>query len=329
MSTELKNDSGEPLRKCGRCCSVKLLEGNFDKNSKGNIMKTCITCRNKYKCTYENCEFKTNKKPDLTRHINTVHLKLTPFECTEDNCDYKCGSKRALTVHINAVHLNLRPIECTEDNCDYKCGSNAHLTAHINRIHLNLRPFECTEDNCDSKFVTKEDLTRHIKTVHLKLSPFECKECESKFRANAHLTRHIKICTGKEHISSGEYAVRNALIDMNIDFEHDSTFEVKDTKLLRWDFICLLDTHDTRLFIEYDGKQHFESVTFGGISKEKAEQNLAKSQHRDKIKNDFCRDNNYPLLRIKYDQFGDIPKLLTEFFVRYGWGNESESIESE
>ena len=322
---ELKNDSGEPLRKCSMCKSVKLLEGNFEKNTKDNLMKTCNTCRNKHKCSYENCEFKTHENAKLTRHINTVHLKLTPFECTEENCGAKFGTKGELTVHINTVHLKLTPHQCAE--CDYKFGTKGRLTAHINQVHLKLTPFECAEENCDYKFGLKTNLVRHINTVHLKLTPFECSNCGHKFGANSHLTKHIKICTGKEHISSGEYAVRNALIDMNIEFEHNTPFEVKDILLLRWDFICLLDTHDTRLFIEYDGRQHFEPVTFGGISQEKAEQKLATSQHRDKIKDDFCKDNNYPLLRIKYDQFGDIPKLLTEFFVRYGWGNES--IESE
>ena len=293
MSTELRNESGELLKKCGRCHSVKLLEG-FDRNTKGNIMKTCITCRNKYKCSYDNCEYKTHMNAKLTIHINTVHLKLTPFECGE---------------------------------CDSKFGQKGDLARHINTVHHKLTPFECTE--CDSKFGRKGDLTKHINQVHLKLTPFECTECDSKFGQKGDLTRHIKICTGKEHISSGEYAVKKVLADMEIQFEHNSTFEVKDINLLRWDFICLLDTHDTRLFIEYDGKQHFEPVTFGGISQEKAEQNFLTSQHRDKIKNDFCKDNNYPLLRIKYDQFGDIPKLLTEFFVQYGWGNESESVETE
>jgi len=283
---ELKNDNGEALRKCSMCKSVKLLEGNFEKNVKGNIMKTCNTCRNKYKCSHDECGFKSHAKTHLTKHINTVHLKLTPFECVE---------------------------------CDSKFGQKSNLTTHINTVHLKLTPFECVE--CDSKFGTKGSLTSHINIVHLKLIPFVCVDCGHKCGTKSNLTQHIKVCTGKENISSGEYAVKNVLIDMKIKFEHNTSFEVKDKLPLRWDFICTLDTHP-KLFIEYDGRQHYEPVKFGGISKERAEQNLVTSQHRDKIKNDFCRDNNYPLLRIKYDQFGDISKLLTEFFVKYGWGFE-------
>ena len=313
---EMKNDNGEELRKCGRCKSIKLLEGNFEKNAKGNIMKTCITCRNKYKCTYDECGFKSNQKDKLTRHINAVHLKIKPFECTE--CESKFSTPAELKGHINRHHLKLRPYECTE--CDSKYPVKNELKDHINRHHLKIKPFECTE--CESKFSTPAYLTVHINAVHLKLTPFECDKCDSKFSTKGERNRHNTICTGKERISSGEYAVKNVLIDMKIKFEHNTAFEVKYIALLRWDFICTLDTHNTRLFIEYDGRQHYEPVAFGGISQEKAEQKFINTQHRDKIKNDFCRDNNYPLLRIKYDQFGDIPKLLTEFFVKYGWGVE-------
>jgi hypothetical protein len=187
-------------------------------------------------------------------------------------------------------------------------------------VHLKIKDFEC--DNCDMKFSTKGNLKQHIKQVHLKLKDFECKNCNYKCSDNGSLQRHSKRCTGKEHISSGEFQVRECLREMNIEFEHNTSHIVKDIQLLQWDFILYKD-NKVQAFVEYDGRQHYFPVCYGGISKERAEENLRTCQKRDKIKDDFCKENNYPLLRIPYTKFGNIPELVTTFCVEHlDWGNE-------
>ena len=120
----------------------------------------------------------------------------------------------------------------------------------------------------------------------------------------------------------GIHLVKKCLEEMRIKYEHNASYIVKDVKWLRWDFI-LYEGDEVKAFIEYDGKQHFKPSRFGGMTQEQAEENLITSQRRDKIKNDFCKDNNYPLLRIKYDQYGNIPQILTEFAVEHlDWGYE-------
>lgn len=54
--------------------------------------------------------------------------------------------------------------------------------------------------------------------------------------------------------------------------------------------------------IEVDGEQHYLPVEFGGISKERAIVNFAQTQERDKIKTDYCKNNNIQLIRLKYDE---------------------------
>ena len=49
--------------------------------------------------------------------------------------------------------------------------------------------------------------------------------------------------------------------------------------------------------IEYDGEQHFKSVDFFG-----GEETFKKQQLHDKIKTNYCKNNNISLLRIKFDQ---------------------------
>lgn len=62
-------------------------------------------------------------------------------------------------------------------------------------------------------------------------------------------------------------------------------FDVKATKNNQW------------FLIEYDGRQHFESVDYFG-----GEDHFKKTVEHDKMKNDYCLKNNISLLRIRYDE---------------------------
>jgi len=69
---------------------------------------------------------------------------------------------------------------------------------------------------------------------------------------------------------------------------------------------------DIRYFIEFDGRHHFEPIEeFGGI------ETLNKVRELDKKKVDYCDDNYFNLIRIRYDQFDDIYQILWENLSRY------------
>jgi len=57
-----------------------------------------------------------------------------------------------------------------------------------------------------------------------------------------------------------------------------------------------------RLAIEYDGKQHFEPVDFGCLSKDQAERALRAQQERDHRKNQLCENNGYIIVRFPYNK---------------------------
>jgi hypothetical protein len=62
----------------------------------------------------------------------------------------------------------------------------------------------------------------------------------------------------------------------------------------------MVDYKNTKIFIEYNGQQHYEPVKFGGISMERATENFRKQQIHDQIKTDYCTENDYPLLWISH-----------------------------
>jgi len=150
--------------------------------------------------------------------------------------------------------------------------------------------------------------------VHNCIKDNECPNCQYKCSNKCNLNRHIKICTGTRNISSGEYQVLRSLEDLGFiedeDFVHNQTFEdltSNSGKYLRFDFRFL--EHD--IVIEYDGKQHFEPTTFGGISNERAEENLKILRENDKLKDDFCTENDFRLIRISYKDFSNILSILS------------------
>jgi hypothetical protein len=65
---------------------------------------------------------------------------------------------------------------------------------------------------------------------------------------------------------------------------------------------------------EFHGQQHSEPVDFAGKGRAWAERKFKMNQKHDKIKEDYCQDNNIPLLIIQYWDYDNIEKLLEKFF---------------
>lgn len=108
--------------------------------------------------------------------------------------------------------------------------------------------------------------------------------------------------------SKGEHKIDSILTEAGFEFETEKTFEgcFYKTKL-RFDFYLPYQN----LCIEFDGKQHYEPVKiFGG------EESFKELQKRDKIKEEFCKNNGIDLIRIRYDE--DIIQKIEEFFTPTG-----------
>lgn len=121
-------------------------------------------------------------------------------------------------------------------------------------------------------------------------------------RANDHLSgKGCVKCAISDKMSKVVKDIRDVLDMKNVSYEMEKTFDdCKNILPLRFDFY--LPTFN--MCIEYDGLQHFESCGWGG------EEKLKLTQKNDKIKNDYCIQNNIKLLRIKYDE--DHIKIVLE-----------------
>lgn len=110
------------------------------------------------------------------------------------------------------------------------------------------------------------------------------------------LCGHIKSC-GKHNHSIGERHVETILNQCDVKYVSEfSTEGCKYIKPLKFDFAVFdKETDKLKCLIEYDGKQHFEPIEhFGG------ESSYIISQKRDRLKNEYCKNNNINLVRLPY-----------------------------
>ncbi len=107
------------------------------------------------------------------------------------------------------------------------------------------------------------------------------------------------------HQSSGERKVSGFLDSLGVFFERGKRFELcRNIDMLPFDFYFALG--NKQFLIEYDGKQHFESIDyFGGDEK------LKDTQMRDRIKDNFALKYGFVLIRIPY-YIKDITGFLYE-----------------
>jgi very-short-patch-repair endonuclease len=119
-------------------------------------------------------------------------------------------------------------------------------------------------------------------------------------------TQHLngnKSCSYCKRINSlGECKVREVLSDIGVKFlEQHSFSDCRSKKLLKFDFYL----PDYKTIIEYDGKQHFMKGWNSDIEFERTKSN-------DIIKNKYCHEKKIKLLRIPYNQFKNIEKIIRE-----------------
>ena len=112
-------------------------------------------------------------------------------------------------------------------------------------------------------------------------------------------------CANNSH---GNIKIESLLKSANIKFEREKRFKsCKDIYELPFDFFV-----NNTYAIEYDGKQHY---------KEDLKYSNASIQRHDKMKSEWCRENNIPLIRIPYTHYKDLCLedllLETSKFVEY------------
>ena len=111
--------------------------------------------------------------------------------------------------------------------------------------------------------------------------------------------------------SKGEKRIALWLRKNNINYNEQFKFvDCSYKKQLPFDFyLPILNT-----CIEYDGEGHYKPFRYNK-DKRKNQERLEITQFRDRIKNDYCKQNNIKLIRIPYTKFNDIEQILKSVLI--------------
>lgn len=100
--------------------------------------------------------------------------------------------------------------------------------------------------------------------------------------------------------SLGEQKISLLLTENNIPFESQKTFD--SCRFFDTGYCGIFDFYvDNRYLIEFDGEQHFIPVEYFG-----GQDGFNRRKEHDLYKNQWCFDNNVPLIRIPYTHLNDL-----------------------
>lgn len=189
------------------------------------------------------------------------------------------------------VKIDVRDIKHKTKDIIFSDYSNRENLIHNLNVYLRNNDMECKALRITDK-VSSDNRT---------IIEYQC-ECGRLFYTTAHkVKKKLGRCNYcNQIISKNERCMEVFLKSLNINYKKQYKFNsCKDHRALPFDFHLT----DYDCLIEIDGEQHYEPVRFNGLSQEEAQEKFKTQQKRDKIKDDFCRNNNIPLLRIPYWEF--------------------------
>jgi hypothetical protein len=278
-----------------------------------------VTCRTKVKILCNKCN-------NIFEQMPQSHLE--GCGCKSCSIDKRRLTKeefiiKAKNIHGNEYDYSLVGYINNVTKVKIICNGCENIFEQTPSSHMTGRG--CPSCSIDKRRLTKEEFIIKAKNVHGNKYDYGlveyvtnvtkvkilCNKCNNIFKQvpSAHTTgQGCPRCFE----SKGEIKVAKYLTETNISFIPQKTFRtLRDKRLLKLDFY--LD--DENLLIEYDGEYHYKAIR--GSTPEIKQKNLEICQRRDKIKNEWAKANNIPLLRIPYWDFDRIEELIEAFILQH------------
>lgn len=115
------------------------------------------------------------------------------------------------------------------------------------------------------------------------------------------------------NLSGGEVKLLTTLDKLNINYERQYSFkDCRNILPLKFDAFDV----DNNIGFEYNGEQHYYPIKMKSKTYD-SQKSFEQTQIRDKIKYNYCKDNNIPLIIVPYWERNDIENyLINEFKER-------------
>lgn len=191
------------------------------------------------------------------------------------------------------------------------CGNKMNKIAN----NLMTNP-SCCVCNKESRKLSHDELIERMSKYRVDISEYDIdtttyknnrsklkfthKKCNTVFYTSTHsFISHNKCSCPYCRNSYYEKVIEKFFLDNCMNYQKEKKFEDCRYELpLPFDFMV-----DDKILIEYDGRQHYLPI----YGKKHFEETL----RNDEIKNNFCKVNNIPLIRIPYYLYKEIDTILT------------------
>lgn len=152
------------------------------------------------------------------------------------------------------------------------------------------------------------------KNTHTKIKCL-CLKCNHEFYSYpSNLLNQSSGCH-RCNMSNSERTMLKALDELNINYS--SQYSIDDCKFVN---VLKFDAFDTKnnIAFEYNGEQHYYPIDFGGKGQEYARELFELTCNRDKAKQEYCKNNNIPLIIVPYWEKKNMKTYIKSEIERMG-----------
>ena len=219
--------------------------------------------------------------------------------------------KKGNIIHDNKFDYSLMVYENAKIPVNVICKEHGIFKVSMDN-HLNKKS-GCPK--CSKRHhYTNEELVSLFNNVHSNKYEYNLEnyknnksiisiKCPHHGEFNLRIQHHINgVACSRCNDSKGEKKITQLLLENNINYIPQKSFDdCIYIKKLKFDFYLI----DYNTCVEFDGEQHFNKFRF-----EKDDTKLNERLLKDKIKNDYCKDNKINLIRIPYFEFKNIESII-------------------
>lgn len=252
------------------------------------------------------CKYCASEKRILARRKTTEKFK-TEMQIVNSNIEIigeYTGSHNYIECRCKLHNIKWKSYACNLLNKSATCpkcskehlikSQNLGIDEFMNRLNKNYPHIQIRGD-----YINKNTLLKFYCNLH---------DCEFKTTPANFLYKHGRGCPYC-NISSGEYLMDKTLLKLGFDIK--TQYILKNCKYknpLRFDAFDI----ENNIAFEFQGRQHYEPVNFGGVDDNIALIEYKKNKIRDEIKRTYCKNNNIFLLTIPYWEQDNMENYIKE-----------------
>lgn len=260
------------------------------KNNKTKIKIKHLVCGNCYKVrpndflTGRRCPFCSNRNKGQDRRLTDKQFKYKVYQKTQDEYTFLepyINTRTPLRVRHNKCGYTYKVTPdaflCSKNRCPkcnkYRAKDEKYFKSYIHKYANDEYTIIGKYIKASEAIIIKHNKCGHIYRIKpsIFMQGVRCPQC----------TNYI-----------GEQIISSLLNSYKLSYFHAHGFEdLKDKHKLHYDFYI----PNQNILIEYQGKQHYESIDiFGGRDQ------LKLQQRHDQMKREYAKEHNYNLIEIPY-----------------------------